>query len=334
MNAILWTKEVERFARRIGSSIWRGREGRSAFGQGRRAVVAAAALGLGALLLGAPNAAAEQKSFATPAEAAKALVDAASRNDRQAVLAILGPDAAEIISSGDEVADKAAAARFVAAAQQTLRLDQTAEGVEVMSIGSDDWPFPIPIVKKGNAWVFDTAAGKQEILSRRIGAKELDAIEVCRAYVEAQREYASQDRDGSAVQKFAQRFLSSAGRHDGLYWPVAAGEQPSPFGPLVADAVAEGYSKKSAPYRGYYYRILTAQGRHAPGGAYSYIINGNMIAGFALVAYPAEYGNSGIMTFIVNQQAIVYEKDLGLHTAEIAKAMKLYDPDPSWQRAD
>jgi Protein of unknown function (DUF2950) len=294
----------------------------------------AGVLGLAALLLDSPAGAAEQKVFAAPDEAAKALVDAASRDDKQAMLAILGPDAAEIVSSGDEVADKAAAARFANSARQSLRLDQTAEGTEVMSIGSDDWPFPIPIVKKDNGWAFDTLAGKQEILNRRIGADELDAIEVCRAYVQAQREYASQDRDGSAVQKFAQRFVSSAGKHDGLYWPAAAGEEPSPFGPLVADAVAEGYNKKGAPYRGYYYRILKAQGADAPGGAYSYIINGNMIAGFAMVAYPAEYGNSGVMTFIVNQQGIVYQRDLGLRTAELARAMKLYDPDSSWQRAD
>jgi hypothetical protein len=300
----------------------------------KHVVLFSAVLALAALFSSASISAAEQRVFATPVEAAQALVDAASRDDKQAVLAILGPDAAEIVSSGDEVADKAAAERFVTSAHQMLRLDQSAEGEEVMSIGSDDWPFPIPIVKKAGGWVFDTAAGKQEILSRRIGANELAAIEVCRAYVEAQREYASQDRDGSSVQKFAQKFLSSPGKHDGLYWPVAAGEQPSPFGPLVSDAVAQGYSKKSAPYRGYYYRILTAQGRHAPGGAYSYIINGNMIAGFALVAYPAEYGNSGVMTFIVNQQGIVYQKDLGLSTADAAGAMKLYDPDSSWQRAD
>jgi hypothetical protein len=250
-------------------------------------------------------------------------------------LAILGPGAKDIVSSGDEVQDREAGQQFTARAQQIMRLDQAADGVEIMSIGPDNWPFPIPIVKKGDVWVFDTDAGRQEILNRRVGTNELDTIEVCRAYVVAQREFAAQDRDGSGVLKYAERFISSAGKHDGLYWPASGSEEASPFGPLVADAVAEGYkNKKGAPFHGYFYRILTAQGQDAPGGAYSYLINGNMIAGFALVAYPAQYGSSGVMTFIVNQQGVVYQKDLGPKTAEIAEGMKLYDPDPSWQRAE
>jgi hypothetical protein len=189
-------------------------------------------------------------------------------------------------------------------------------------------------VKQGDGWIFDSATGRQEILNRRIGANELDTIDVCRAYVAAQREFASEDRDGTGVFKFAQKFISAQGKHDGLYWPIADGEPASPLGPLVADAVAEGYNKKGVPYHGYYYRILTGQGKNAPGGAYSYIINGNMIAGFALVAFPADYGNSGVMTFIVNQQGVVFQKDLGPKTANLAKAMKIYNPDPSWQRVE
>ncbi|HZT19482.1 MAG TPA: DUF2950 domain-containing protein [Dongiaceae bacterium] len=294
------------------------------------AMIAAAAGSMSPLAL-----AADQKTFPTPEAAAKALVDAARADDKSEILAILGSDAKDIVSSGDEVQDKAAAAQFAAKAQQMMRLDQTADGVEVMSIGADDWPFPIPIVKKADAWHFDTAAGRQEILNRRVGANELATIEVCRAYVEAQRAYAAKDREGNGVIKYAQRFLSSPGKHDGLYWPVAEGEEASPLGPLVADAVAEGYGgKHGVPYHGYFYRILTAQGRHAPGGAYGYVINGNMVAGFALVAYPAQYGVSGVMTFIVNQAGVVYQKDLGLKTAELAKAMQLYDPDPSWQRVE
>jgi hypothetical protein len=305
----------------------------------RQAALLPACLILAGHIFDGSASAAEQKTFASPEAAAKALVDAAQNDDSQEVLAILGPDATDIVSSGDAVQDKAAAARFAASAQQMMRLDQAGDGQEVLSIGGDNWPFPIPIVKRGDAWSFDTAAGKQEILNRRIGRNELNTIEVCRAYVDAQRQYAAEDRDGSGILKFARKFASGAGKHDGLYWPAAANEEASPIGPLVADAVAEGYSntpsgEPAAPYHGYFYRILTSQGEHAPGAAYDYVINGNMIAGFALLAYPAQYGSSGVMTFAVNQQGVVYQKDLGTGTAQVAREINRYDPDPSWQRAE
>jgi Protein of unknown function (DUF2950) len=301
---------------------------------------AAAFLTAALFVLGATGGAmaADQQTFASPEEAAKALIAAARNDDTQALLSILGPDSEQLVQSGDDVADKAAATAFAAKAEKMMRIDQGDDGKEVLTIGNDAWPFPIPIVKKGDAWAFDTDAGLQEILNRRIGANELDTIDVCHAYVDAQRQYASADRDDSGVLKFAQRFASSEGKHDGLYWPANNNEEASPFGPLVADAVAEGYSGQKTtgpqPYHGYLYRILTAQGQHAPGGAYSYIINGNMIAGFAMIAYPARYGGSGVMTFIVNQQGIVYQKDLGTKTAQLANAIKRYDPDSSWQKAE
>jgi hypothetical protein len=250
------------------------------------------------------------------------------------VLAVLGPDAKDLVSSGDEVQDLKAAQTFTTMAQQMMHVDPTGEGVELMSIGAEDWPFPIPIVKTQGGWAFNTLAGKQELLNRRIGANELDTIEVCRAYVAAQRAYIVEAHDGTGVIKYADRIISSPGKHDGLYWPGGAGQETSPLGPLIADAEAEGYNKKGVPYHGYYYRILTGQGKNAPGGSYSYLINGNMVAGFALIAYPAQYGSSGVMTFIVNQTGVVYQKDLGLKTEAIAKAMKIYNPDPSWQKVD
>jgi len=207
-------------------------------------------------------------------------------------------------------------------------------------LGVDGWPFPIPLVKRDGQWLFDTAAGKAEILRRRIGMDELGAIAVCHAYVEAQREYASQDRLGDGVLAYAQFLRSTPGTHNGLFWPANPGEELSPLGPLVAQARVEGYhrsakmmNEQQAPYHGYYFKILTRQGKHAPGGKYNYIINGRMIAGFALVAWPAEWGNTGVMTFIVNQQGKVYQKDLGPKTAKIAKSMTAYDPDDTWSPA-
>jgi hypothetical protein len=304
----------------------------------QQAALLPACLLLAGHIYGGAASAAEQTTFASPEAAARALIEAAKNDDSQQLLAILGSDAEDIVFSGDPVQDKAATAQFAASARQMMRLDEAGDGQEVLSIGGDNWPFPIPIVKKGNAWLFDTAAGKQELLNRRIGRNELNTIDVCRAYVDAQRQYASQDRDGSGILKFARKFASSSGKHDGLFWPAAANEEASPIGPLVADAVAEGYGKtpsgEPTPYHGYFYRILTSQGEHAPGGAYDYVINGNMIAGFALVAYPADYGSSGVMTFIVNQQGVVYQKDLGPSTPQSAREISRYDPDPSWQRAE
>jgi hypothetical protein len=217
------------------------------------------------------------------------------------------------------------------------RLEKDGDDKVALIFGREDWPFPIPLVRDQAGWSFDTAAGEQEILARRIGRNELGAIDVCRAYVQAQRNYASADHDGTGVMKYAQHIASTPGKRDGLYWPAVEGEPLSPFGPLVASAVAQGYSKKAdkpTPYHGYLFRVLTAQGPHAPGGAYSYIVNGNMIAGFALVAYPVDYGNSGVMTFIVNQQGVVYQKDLGDDTGAIAAKMTLYDPDQSWEKVE
>jgi hypothetical protein len=209
----------------------------------------------------------------------------------------------------------------------------------ILEVGDDLWPFPIPIVKTNGGWYFDTAVGKEELLNRRIGTNELATIPVMRAYVDAQREYASEDRDGSEILKYAQRLVSSPGKHDGLYWPLEPGGEESPLGPLVAYAQEEGYNPEiraeeeveRGPYHGYHFKILTRQGKHARGGQYNYVINGNMIAGFALVAWPAEYGDSGIMTFIVNQQGRVYQKDLGPNTAKLARNMTEYDPDPTWR---
>jgi hypothetical protein len=205
-------------------------------------------------------------------------------------------------------------------------------------VGADYWPFPVPIINRNGRWLFDTEAGKEELLRRRIGQNELSTLAVMRAYVDAQREYASKDRDGDEVLEYAQKITSSPGKTDGLYWPEELNGELSPLGPWVAEAQTEGYfADPSAPqegpqaFHGYYFRILTRQGSHAPGGKYDYIINGNMILGFALVGWPADYGDSGIMTFIVNQQGRVYQKDLGKNTAKIVKKMQAYDPDPSWQ---
>ena len=296
-------------------------------------------LGLAALFLALalPAMAADQKHtmFATPEEAAKAIVDAAGKGDKDALMAILGSEGDNVISSGDDVADKAALDRFVAAAKQATRLEKVGDDKVIINVGTDDWPMPIPIVKGTEGWYFDTPAGEDEIINRRIGQNELGAIDVCNAYVQAQREYASKDRDGSGVLKFAQKVTSSPNKQDGLYWPASAGGEVSPFGPLVADAMKEGYQKKGdqpIPYHGYYFKVLQAQGSHAPGGAYDYVINGNMIAGFAMVAWPAEWDVSGVMTFIVNQQGIVYQKDLGDKTDDIVAAMTRYDPDSTWTK--
>ncbi len=276
-----------------------------------------------------------QQHFASPKAALAALVDAAKRNDHDRLLAILGPGSADLISSGDEVADRHAEAHFVQRTKQRIKFVKDGDATVIAHIGKDDYPFPIPIVKEGNGWRFDTAAGREELLNRRIGANELHTIAACHAYVDAQREYASRDRIGSAVHEYAQKFRSEPGKQDGLYWEVGGGEHPSPMGPLIAVATTEGYKLKEAgaepaPFHGYFFKILTAQGAQAPEGARSYIVDGHMTGGFALVAYPVQYGSSGIMTFIVNQQGIVFQKNLGEKTAEIAAAMTQYDPDDSW----
>lgn len=275
------------------------------------------------------------KMFSSPDEAVKALIDACKGEDAQGLLAIFGPEGKEIISSGDEVNDKARRAQFLQDYEVNNRLEQQSPEVAILCVGKEDWPLPIPIVKNGDKWFFDAVAGKEEIINRRIGRNELEAVKVLRAYVDAQREYASEDRDGDGVSEFAQKFASEEGKKDGLYWPAKEGESLSPLGPFVAEASAQGYRKKEGgptPYHGYCFKILHGQGKAAPGGEYEYVVNGKMILGYGLVAYPAEYGNSGITTFIVNQHDTVYEKDLGKDTATIASEMNKYDPGEGWKK--
>jgi hypothetical protein len=279
--------------------------------------------------------AAKQKTFATPEQAVDSLVSAARAGRTRDLLKILGSNTKKVLSSGDAVADAQARKKFIAEYEEANKLEPDGESRVVLAVGKDDWPFPFPIVKDGERWRFDSAAGAEEIIDRRIGANELNAIEVCKAYVDAQREYAEKDRNHDGYVEYAQKFLSSPGQQDGLYWPTDPGEEESPIGPLVVSAQAEGYGAEGKegprPYHGYYYRILKGQGSAAKGGAYDYVINGHMMGGFALVAFPAQYGVSGVMTFIVNHDDIVYQKDLGPDTAKTAEAMTLYDPDPSWK---
>jgi hypothetical protein len=261
-------------------------------------------------------------------------VAATKAGDHATIDAIFGPEAKDLLS-GDPKQDAIEFATFAQLIEQFSQLVQKADDRFVLNLGDQNWPFPIPLVKKDGAWFFDTAAGKEEIVNRRIGEDELIAIGVCRTYLAAQREYASEDRAGDGVLRFAQKLRSSPGQKDGLYWPAAPDEDPSPFGPFIAEVHAEGYGGKTAegqpqPFHGYRFRILTAQGASAPGGAYDYIINGNMIAGFALVAYPAYWGESGVMTFVVNQWGKVYERNLGPESADLAAAMTDFDPDQDW----
>jgi len=283
------------------------------------------------------EAGAQQKTFKTPEEAVKSLMEAVKANDTKALQAIFGPEGKEIGSSPDKVQDKAEKDRFVKAYEAMNKLEKETDSKMTLVVGEEDWPFPIPIVKVGESWRFDTKAGKEELLNRRIGRNELNTIQTCLAYVDAQREYAMKDQDGDGLLAYAQKFGSTKGKKDGLYWQVKEGEEQSPFGLLAARAVREGYTKtsdKPVAYHGYYYRILKAQGKNAAGGAYDYVVKGKMIGGFALVAYPAEYGSSGVMTFIVNHDGVVYEKDLGAETAKIASAITKFDPDKTWKKAD
>ena len=277
-----------------------------------------------------------QERFKTPEAAVEALVAAAKAGDTKALVRVLGPDGKAIASSGDPVADANIRKKFVAAYEAKHEIEREGNGTQTLIIGADDFPFPIPLANKAGEWQFDTAAGLDEILRRRIGRNELAAIQVSIAYVQAQNEYASLDPAGLGSHVYAQRIVSRPGTKDGLYWPTAEGETPSPLGELAAAASAEGYKAgpKPIPYHGYYYRILTRQGADAPGGAYDYLVNGKMIGGFALLAFPAEYGNSGIMTFMVNQDGTVYQKDLGLETTELARKIDSFSPDQTWSKAE
>jgi Protein of unknown function (DUF2950) len=294
-----------------------------------------AAFGLMISLYGICSAAvARQESFSSPEEAVKAAVAAARSDSEKQLLAVFGAQAKELIDSGDAVADKQRRARFVAAYDEKNRLATEGENT-VLIVGKQDWPFPIPLVKKGEAWVFDTEKGKQEILNRRIGENELDTIQTCLAIVDAQREYALKDRDRNGLLEYAQKLVSDPNKKNGLFWEANHGEPQSPLGPIMIQARSQGYQGKPssgspAPYHGYDYKILKAQGKDAPGGAYSYLVKGKMIGGFAMVAYPAQYGNSGVMTFIVNHDGKVFQKNLGDKTASIAKSMKEYNPDSTW----
>jgi Protein of unknown function (DUF2950) len=274
-----------------------------------------------------------QKIFSSPEEASAALVAAMQVNNEKELLAILGPDARQIVSSGDETQDAESRASFVQRYQEMHRLVKEPDGTTTLYIGAMNWPTPIPLESKGGSWYFDTEAGKKEILFRRIGRNEMSTIRVCQELVAAQKEYYS-TQNGS----YAEKIFSDEGQHDGLYWKAAAGEAQSPIGPLVASAVAEGYAKGQAgpptPYRGYYYHTLMRQGKNGAGGAKSYITDGKMTNGFAFVAYPAEYRSSGVMTFIVGQDGVVYQKDLGKKTEVLGKAMKEYDPNSTWQKAE
>jgi hypothetical protein len=268
------------------------------------------------------------------------LSDAAKSGNTDRIHQIFGPEGRNLVSP-DPVQASNNLARFEQRVSEKVKIVPMGDGRDELQLGNEGYPFPIPLVNQNGKWFFDVAAGREEILNRRIGANELGAIDVCHAYVAAQREYASRDRNGDEVLEYAQHLRSTPGTRDGLYWPQKEGssEELSPFGPLISEAREEGYhrhtgmmteDKSQSPYHGYYFKILKHQGSHAPGGRYDYVINGHMIAGFALVAWPAEYGNTGIMTFIVNQQGKVYQKNLGPKTESIARSMTSYDPDKSW----
>jgi len=279
-------------------------------------------------VLAAPQA--SQRTFATPQEAAHAVVEAAENNDTNALLKIFGADGRSIVVSGDAAEDKDGRAQFARLAQEKLQIRQDAPDRATIVAGTDEWPFPVPLVEKNGQWRFDSARGKVEVLARRIGRNEMNAIEVCRGYVEAQMEYAAHDRDADGNLEYAQKIMSSPGKKDGLFWEGGAESLvPKSFAEAAAAMFAEG--KKPVPYHGYYFHILKAQGPDAAGGAVDYVVKGEMIGGFALIAYPAEYGTSGIRSFIVNHKAVVYEKDLGPSTATTARQMTRYNPDKSWK---
>jgi Protein of unknown function (DUF2950) len=291
----------------------------------------AVALALYAILSVAMSFATEQKTFATPSEAVKSLMAAVESGDQDALLAIFGDEGKDLISSGDAVQDKAGRDGFVKAYKTKHSIVTVDAKTRLLQVGAKDWQMPIPIIEEGGKWRFDTAAGKQELIYRRIGDNELGAIAACRGFIAAQTDYAAEGHDGLPAGIFAQRLKSEPGKQNGLYWEVKEGDPPSPAGDFLAKAGDEGY-QKSDPYHGYYYRILRAQGAAAPGGAMSYLVDGQLKGKVALVAYPAQYKSSGVMTFIINQDGVVYQKDLGESTTDLAKAMQEYNPDKSWKK--
>ena len=281
----------------------------------------------------------EQRMFGSPEEAVKALISALKSKDLKALEGIFGPDSEDLVSSGDSVADEGRREKFIALYEEKHRLQEESGEKVFVYVGKEDWPFPVPIIKEKSLWHFDGREGREEILARRIGRNELSAIQVCLGYVDAQREYVRKDSDSDGFLEYARKFKSDAGKKNGLYWETGEGDENSPLGAFFAAAEEEGYDlkqpdRKPSPYYGYYYKILTAQGENAPGGAYDYVVKGKMLGGFALVAYPAQYGVSGIMTFVVNHNGIVYQKDLGENTKQSAQAMKLFNPDGTWIKVE
>jgi hypothetical protein len=281
---------------------------------------------------------AAQQMFPSPDAAASALVAAGKADDMKTLSSILGPDADQVLSSGDPVADKNARNDFVSRYQEMHRLAYDDQGRVILYVGAQNWPVPIPLVKKNGGWVFDTEAGKEELLSRRIGRNELFTINVLEDLADAQTEYASEARDGESADQFAQKILSDTGKRNGLYWETAEGQPESPIGPLIASASAAGYKKDGSgnpiPFHGYYYKVLTRQGKNAPGGAKDYLVNGKMTNGFAFLAYPAEYRSSGVMTLMINQEGVIVQKDLGPNTAKLVSAITEFNPDKTWQEVD
>ncbi len=294
-------------------------------------------LAIGQLGCEAPNqvAVVEQKAFKTPEDGVAALVATLDAGNLAELKAILGPECDDLMSSGDAVADQTAKKGFLERFREQNRVERVADDAAYLYVGNQDWPLPIPLVKFEAGWVFDTETGKEVIIDRRVGKNELNAIQVCRAYVDAQQEYWREDWDGDGLLEYSQKFPSEPGKKDGLYWPTVEGEKPSPLGLLAAQAVEEGYKAKdagsgSSPFHGYFFRILTAQGPAARGGAEDYVVDGNLLGGAALIAYPAEYDSSGVVSFLVNHEGTVYQKDLGEKTHEAASGIKTFDPDKSW----
>ena len=279
-----------------------------------------------------------EENFASPDDAVQALVAAVRSGDTRRIHRVLGPNSGKLIRSGDPVADEQSRVRFVAAYEKGSKIEPDGDAKATLFIGDKDWPFPFPLVRTAEGWRFDAKSGADEILNRRIGRNELAAVQVCLAYVDAQREYALTEGNKDGLHRYALKLVSTTGRRDGLYWRTEEGQPLSPLGPLAAKAKAEGYGKRenaaNEPYHGYFYRILTAQGSDAAGGAYSYLVDGKMIGGFALVAYPARWGASGVMTFIVNHDGIVYQKNLGKTTAALALAMTTFNPDATWLKVE
>ncbi len=287
------------------------------------------------LALAAPSG---QKTFKTPEAAVQALIKAAQAKDTQTLLGLLGPVAKPIVESGDPVADKNARDNFLANYKKKNSLDKSVANKATLNVGEDDWPFPIPVVMKDGAWYFDSAAGAEEMINRRVGENERATIQSCLAYVDAQQEYYLRNVSKDPLQHYANKFVSSTGKKDGLYWPATTDQPQSPLGEEFATARAEGYfasgTPQGSPYHGYVYRILTSQGPNAPGGAYDYEVNGELLGGFGLIAFPAEYGSSGVMTFIVNHDGVVYSRDLGPNTQRVAMGIVEFNPDSMWTKED